>query len=106
RAADNTIIVAYTNMTGGQDELVFDGDSLVYDQDGELAARGRQFEEDLVVVDLDLDAVFHRRLHDPRRRQGPDDGAPVLVSVPGPRSARRPLPLTPPAAPLEEDAEI
>jgi NAD+ synthase (glutamine-hydrolysing) len=69
RAADNTAIVAFCNLIGGQDELVFDGQSLVFDAQGELLARGRAFEEDLVVVDLDLSAVFNRRLHDPRRRK-------------------------------------
>jgi NAD+ synthase (glutamine-hydrolysing) len=69
RAADNTVIVAYNNLVGGQDELVFDGDSLVFDENGELIARGKQFEEDLIVVDLDIESVFRKRLHDPRRRQ-------------------------------------
>src|SRR2546426_3973839 len=69
RASDNTVIVAYSNLVGGQDELVFDGDSLVFDENGELIARGKQFEEDLVVVDLDVESVFRKRLHDPRRRQ-------------------------------------
>src|ERR1044072_8069956 len=69
RAGDNTVIVAYNNLIGGQDELVFDGDSLVYDENGVLIARGKQFEEDLVVVDLDIESVFRKRLHDPRRRQ-------------------------------------
>ncbi|MEW5745901.1 MAG: NAD+ synthase [Nitrospirota bacterium] len=69
RAADNSVIAAYLNTVGGQDELVFDGQSFVADQNGDIIARGRAFEEDMVVVDLDLDAVFMRRLHDPRRRQ-------------------------------------
>jgi NAD+ synthase (glutamine-hydrolysing) len=69
RAADNTVVVAYSNLVGGQDELVFDGDSLVFDENGDLITRGKQFEEDLVVVDLDIESVFRRRLHDPRRRQ-------------------------------------
>ena len=69
RAGDNTVIVAYNNLIGGQDELVFDGDSLVYDENGTLIARGKQFEEDLIVVDLDIESVFRKRLHDPRRRQ-------------------------------------
>ena len=58
RAGDNTVIVAYNNLVGGQDELVFDGDSMVFDQNGEVIARGRQFEEDLVIVDLDIESVF------------------------------------------------
>src|ERR1051325_2038458 len=69
RAADNTVIVAYNNLVGGQDELVFDGDSLVFDENGDLAARGKQFEEELIVADLDVQSIFRQRLHDPRRRQ-------------------------------------
>jgi NAD+ synthase (glutamine-hydrolysing) len=68
RAADNLIAVAYVNAVGGQDELVFDGASIVFDAEGRLVARGPQFREDLVVVDVDLDQVAQRRLHDPRRR--------------------------------------
>ncbi len=69
RAEDNAIVVAYCNLVGGQDELVFDGQSLVVDEDGRLLARGAMFDEDLVVADLPLDRVFHERLHDPRRRK-------------------------------------
>ena len=69
RAADNAAIVAYNNLVGGQDELVFDGGSLVLDEKGRLIAWGKRFEEDLVVADLDIDAVFSTRLHDPRRRK-------------------------------------
>jgi len=61
--------VAFCNLVGGQDELVFDGGSTVFDERGDLVARGRQFGEDLVVADLDLRAVFRQRLHDPRRRK-------------------------------------
>ena len=69
RASDNAAIVAYCNLVGGQDELVFDGGSLIFDQRGELMVRGKQFEEDLVVADLDMEAVFRMRLHDPRIRR-------------------------------------
>jgi NAD+ synthase (glutamine-hydrolysing) len=69
RATDNVAIVAYCNLVGGQDELVFDGGSLIFDQKGELIARGKQFEEDLVLADLDMEAVFRMRLHDPRIRR-------------------------------------
>ena len=68
RASDNAVFVAYTNMVGGQDELVFDGHSMVFNPKGELIARGRQFEEDLIVTDIDLSMVKLARLHDPRRR--------------------------------------
>jgi NAD+ synthase (glutamine-hydrolysing) len=69
RASDTMAIVAYLNTIGGQDELVFDGHSIILDQNGAVIARGKQFEEDLIVVDLDLDGVMMRRLHAPRRRQ-------------------------------------
>ncbi len=69
RASDSSVIVVYLNMVGGQDELVFDGCSLIFDEKGELLYRGKQFEEEFIIADLNLDAVFMRRLHDPRRRQ-------------------------------------
>lgn len=69
RASDNVAIVAYTNLVGGQDELVFDGNSLLLNEKGELIARGKQFKEDLIVADLDVEAVFRARLHDPRWRK-------------------------------------
>ena len=70
RAADDLVCLAFVNMVGGQDELVFDGGSLVVNERGELVARGRAFAEDLVVADLDLDAVFRARLHDSAAAQG------------------------------------
>lgn len=69
RASDNAVIIAYLNTVGGQDELVFDGHSIVVGEKGEIICRGKQFEEELILVDLNLDAVFMQRLHDPRRRR-------------------------------------
>jgi NAD+ synthase (glutamine-hydrolysing) len=69
RASDNLAIIAYCNLVGGQDELVFDGGSMIINQRGELIARGKQFEEDLILADLDMDEVFRIRLHDPRIRR-------------------------------------
>jgi NAD+ synthase (glutamine-hydrolysing) len=57
RAAEAGAALAYVNMVGGQDELVFDGDSIVVDSAGAVIARGPQFEEALVVVDLELPAA-------------------------------------------------
>ena len=69
RAADNVAMVAFCNLVGGQDELVFDRGSFIFDERGELIARGKQFEEDLVIADLNVESVFRQRLHDPRRRR-------------------------------------
>ncbi|MBI3610672.1 MAG: NAD+ synthase [Nitrospirae bacterium] len=68
RARDNSVIVTYTNMVGGQDELVFDGQSAVFDQNGQAIIHGRAFEEELILADLNIDGVFRTRLRDPRRR--------------------------------------
>ncbi|WP_283133840.1 NAD+ synthase [Rhizohabitans arisaemae] len=57
RAREAGCALAYVNMLGGQDELVFDGDSLVVSASGELLARGPQFREELMLVDLDLPAA-------------------------------------------------
>ena len=78
RATDNTALVAYVNMVGGQDELVFDGASVIFDERGRLIARGKSFEEDLLVADLDLRAVFRSRLHDPRWRHGEEADLPCI----------------------------
>jgi NAD+ synthase (glutamine-hydrolysing) len=56
RAADAGCALAYLNLVGGQDDLVFDGDSVVVSASGQVLARGPQFVEDLLVVDLDLQA--------------------------------------------------
>ena len=68
RAADASCALVYVNQVGGQDELVFDGASMVFDADGELRCRARQFTEDVVIVDLDVRPVFRKRLLDPRGR--------------------------------------
>ena len=69
RATDNTVIIAYVNIVGGQDELVFDGHSLVIDQDGSVIARGKQFEEDLIITDVKLEGILMKKLHAPLQRQ-------------------------------------
>ena len=109
RAADDLVCVAYVNMVGGQDELVFDGASLIVNEHGQCVARGRQFEEDFVVADLDLEAVFHARLHDPRRRKEKlraGEAAPRIVLPALPAAAQVP-PVEPPTlAPLERVEEV
>ncbi len=61
RAKDNTVIFAYNNLVGGQDELVFDGGGMILDEKGRLLARGKQFEEDMILADLDVAAVSQAR---------------------------------------------
>ena len=120
RAADNVACVAFVNQVGGQDELVFDGSSVILDEQGDVIARARAFEEDLIVADLDLESVFRARLRDPRRRdglaaRGEDDGLlpvrrielPYEASGRGAPGARRRPRITPGIAPqLEASAEL
>jgi NAD+ synthase (glutamine-hydrolysing) len=68
RARDNVCFVAFCNAVGGQDELIFDGHSLVLDDEGEVLARAPGFEEALLVCDVDPHAVVGRRLRDTRVR--------------------------------------
>jgi NAD+ synthase (glutamine-hydrolysing) len=113
RAADASCALVYVNQVGGQDELVFDGGSMVFDAEGELVARSPQFVEDLLIVDLDVDPVYRKRLLDPRGR--PTDRAlPVAVTrseeveaTDERRSAgAAPLPAPPVAAVLDPDEEV
>lgn len=69
RAVDNSAYIVYVNMVGGQDELVFDGHSMIVDPRARLVTRGRPFEEELIVADLAIGSVWHTRLADPRWRQ-------------------------------------
>jgi NAD+ synthase (glutamine-hydrolysing) len=68
RASDSHAALVYVNQVGGQDELVFDGGSVVFDHDGTLLARAPQFVEDLLVVDVPVPPVYRKRLLDPRGR--------------------------------------
>lgn len=81
RAEDNAVALAYVNLIGGQDELVFDGQSLVINERGQIIARGKLFDEDLIVADINAERVFKERLHDPRRRQDRLDIASQGISV-------------------------
>jgi NAD+ synthase (glutamine-hydrolysing) len=69
RAADSMAIVVHNNLVGGQDELVFDGNSLIVNEKGEIVVRGKQFEEDFIVADLNVESVLRSQLRDPRRRK-------------------------------------
>jgi NAD+ synthase (glutamine-hydrolysing) len=69
RARDTSSYVAFCNLVGGQDELVFDGHSVVLDDAGEVVARAPGFEEHLLVVDVEPELAVGRRLRDVRRRE-------------------------------------
>ncbi|MDQ3379773.1 MAG: NAD+ synthase [Actinomycetota bacterium] len=69
RARDTSSYLAFCNLVGGQDELVFDGHSVVLDDAGEVIARAPGFEEHLLVVDIEPDLAIGRRLRDVRRRE-------------------------------------
>jgi NAD+ synthase (glutamine-hydrolysing) len=99
RASDSMAIVVHNNLVGGQDELLFDGNSLITNEKGEVIARGKQFEEDFLVADLDVESVFRSQLHDPRRRKETPwvkeklgQATKIEVSGEYPAVARPPLP--------------
>jgi len=82
RAQECGAIVVYTNLVGGQDELVFDGGSLVFDEKGHLISRAKIFEEDLLTVDVEPEKVLRSHLQDPRRRgKKLDYPSPPLIEV-------------------------
>ena len=115
RAFDAGCYLGYVNLAGGQDELVFDGNSLVLDPDGCVLARGVSFDEDLVLVDLPAEAVLSSWLHDPRHRRLAAEhgghGVPVFdrsIDLPLPSPSLAPIPqaLRGCAEPLTGTAEV
>jgi NAD+ synthase (glutamine-hydrolysing) len=68
RARDNLAVVAFCGLVGGQDELVFDGHSFVVDHEGDVIARAKQFDEDLLICEVDIAAAGAARLRDTRQR--------------------------------------
>ena len=91
RAAEGECTLAYVNMVGGQDELVYDGDSLVVGPDGTTLARAAQFVEELLVVDLDLPAATPGMPAESKKNDGlrvsrtilTTDPVPAYTSLPG-----------------------
>ncbi len=108
RASDTGVYLAYCNLVGGQDELVFDGTSVVFDNDGKVIARGRSFAEDLVVCDLELGAVQRDHLRDPRvradRRRAREEGR-LLTAVELPMAEGKRPAIETPLPPLPEADE-
>jgi NAD+ synthase (glutamine-hydrolysing) len=119
RARDSVACFAFCGLVGGQDELLFDGHSFVVDHTGETLARARQFEEDLLVCDVDLDAAAAARLRDPRHRslaeQAPEAGgglpdgagAEVLARLASRNASATTIASSPPRTPIEPpEAEV
>jgi NAD+ synthase (glutamine-hydrolysing) len=106
RAADASCALVYVNQVGGQDELVFDGGSMIFDESGVVVAAAPQFVEDVMIVDLDLREVFRKRLLDPRGRVASPRLPVVPVSDPkhqlAPDDDRRAPTVAPAMQPVEE----
>jgi NAD+ synthase (glutamine-hydrolysing) len=106
RARDNASYLAFCNAVGGQDELVFDGHSVVLDDGGTVIARAPGFEEALLVVDVDPAEVIGRRLSDARRRAlARERGAPAASFVRLGASDRRGAPVEPLVVEIPDDLE-
>jgi NAD+ synthase (glutamine-hydrolysing) len=106
RARDTSSFVVFVNAVGGQDELIFDGHSVVLDDEGEVLARAPGFEEALLVVDLDPTAAIGRRLRDVRRRalaEQSERPEPTVVVLTVPGTVKTPA--NGPIAPLVDDLE-
>jgi NAD+ synthase (glutamine-hydrolysing) len=111
RARDYAVAVVYTNLVGGQDELLFDGMSMIVDPSGRIVARGPAFDEALVVADLDLESIRGLRRYNPIRTsdglQSEGGRAPVYtLSREAPALSRPPLRSPSIAEPPEETEEI
>jgi len=104
RAADASCALVYVNQVCGQDELVFDGGSMVFDNEGALVARAAQFDTELLITDVIVEPVYRKRLIDPRGRATVDH-LPLVTISEQPRLAAG---IVEPrmAAPLSSDAEL
>lgn len=104
RAADASAAIVWTNQVGGQDELVFDGASVIIDPSGEVVARSPQFAEHVLVHDLELRPQWRKRQLDPRGRPRPPVRPVICVSD---TVTRTDEPVNGGCAPLlDEDAEV
>src|SRR5262245_50533355 len=105
RAADASCALVYVNQVGGQDELLFDGASMVFDAHGDLVTRAPQFRDETLVCDVEVLPVLRKRLLDPRRR-APEEPVAVVTLNSEPRLSaradRRQPPLTDLVTPVRE----
>src|SRR5882757_1307951 len=107
RARDTSAYIAFCNTVGGQDELIFDGHSLVIDDEGTVLARAPGFQEALVLIDVEPSAVVTRRLTDTRRRALAQDRGPLdaveTIHVGAPHEQQDTV--SPPITPFLDDLE-
>ncbi len=109
RARENGVILTYTNTVGGQDELVFDGNSLILDQTGDVIARAKAFEEDFLVADLNIEAVARSRMAHSRRKAPAGQFASAIerVDLAVATGGRKRVPVIPPlVSPLDSIEEV
>ncbi len=106
RAADASCALIYVNLVGGQDELVFDGASMVFDAEGRLVASMPQFAEDVAIFDLEVRPTYRKRLLDPRGRHRAPALPEIVVSA-SPRQSISGVRLEPPhSEPLCMEEEV
>ncbi len=103
RAKENDVVISYTNTVGGQDELVFDGQSMVLDRTGNVLALGKQFEEELLTADV---AVPGNRIPFPEDRAQFSDFMDYVSLSEQPTGKKKPLPAVRTAKPLAECHEV
>ena len=109
RATENGLFVAYLNLVGGQDELVFDGNSIICDPSGSVVARGPSFQESLVLADINLDAVSPvppSGLGEEHKAALDAVGTPKMVKVSSPSEGRGSHTKRPPISIQQESGEV
>jgi NAD+ synthase (glutamine-hydrolysing) len=109
RAADGQVYIAYNNLIGGQDELVFDGQGLVFGPTGDLISRGKAFTEELLITDIDLDDILRTRLHNPIQREETEKSFVQLdiIKISSTLAKKQRIKITPKiAAPLSSVEEV
>ncbi len=89
RAYDLGVFIVYVNAVGGQDEMVFDGRSMVFSPEGEIIASGKAFEEDLIVIDIDLDEITRARMREPKIRWETQNVTESIVKIPSKRKIKQ-----------------
>lgn len=103
RAADASVHLVYVNQVGGQDELVFDGGSVILDAEGHVVTRAPLFDEHLLIADVDIPPLYRKRRLDPRGRFDPSPPLPCRTITPDRESTG--LAEVPPSAPIPDDLE-